>query len=79
MIKREFYKTRKDGVNLYKTYSDEGYRIKQVETGSIYDEAIDIETTSYTYQETDEKIAVDDINAESVENLWKEVVIDGLK
>lgn len=79
MIKRDFYKTRKDGVNLYKTYSDEGYRIKQVETGSIYDEAIDIETTSYTYQETDEKIVVDDINAESVENLWKEVVIDGLK
>lgn len=56
MIKREFYKTRKDGVNLYRTYSDEGYRIKQVETGSIYDEAIDVEDTPYTYEETDMSI-----------------------
>lgn len=56
MIKRDFYKTRKDGVNLYRTYSDEGYRIKQVETGSIYDEAIDVEDTPYTYEETDMSI-----------------------
>ena len=56
MIKKEFYKTRKDGVNLYRTYSDEGYRIKQIETGNIYDEAIDIEDASYTYEETNIKI-----------------------
>ena len=56
MIKREFYKTRKDGVNLYKTYSDEGYRIIQIETGNIFDEAIDIEDAPYTYEETNEKI-----------------------
>ena len=53
MIKKEFYKTRKDGVNLYKTYSDNNYRIKQIETGNIYDEAIDIENAPYTYEETD--------------------------
>ena len=53
MIKREFYKTRSDGVNLYKTYSDNNYRIKQKETGNIYDEAIDIENAPYTYEETD--------------------------
>ena len=56
MIKREFFKTRKDGVNLYKTYSDEGYRIIQIETGNIFDEAIDIEDAPYTYEETNEKI-----------------------
>lgn len=56
MVKKEFYKTRKDGVNLYRTYSDEGFRIKQVETGSIYDEAIDVEDASYTYEETEEKV-----------------------
>ena len=56
MIKKEFYKTRKDGVNLYKTYSDERYRIKQIETGNIYDEAIDVEDAPYTYEETDIKI-----------------------
>lgn len=53
MIKRELYKTRTDGVNLYKTYSDEGYRIKQIETSNVYDEAIDIEDAPYTYEETD--------------------------
>lgn len=56
MIKKEFYKTRKDGVNLYRTYSDEGYRIKQIETGNIYDEAIDVEDAPYTYEETDMSI-----------------------
>ncbi len=56
MIKKEFFKTRKDGVNLYKTYSDEGYRIIQIETGNIFDEAIDIEDAPYTYEETNEKI-----------------------
>lgn len=56
MIKRELYKTRKDGVNLYRTYSDENYRIKQIETGNIYDEAVDVESSNYTYKETNEKI-----------------------
>ena len=53
MIKKEFYKTRKDGINLYRTYSDEGYRIKQIETSNVYDEAIDVEDAPYTYEETD--------------------------
>ena len=63
MVKKEFYKTRKDGVNLYRTYSDEGYKIKQVETGNIYDEAIDVEDASYTYEEIEEK--VEDPSSES--------------
>ena len=56
MVKKEFYETRPDGINLYKTYSDEGYKIKQIETNAIYDEAIDVETSNYTYKETDIKI-----------------------
>ena len=52
MIVREFYKTRTDGVNLYRTYSDEGFKIRQIETDTIYDEAIDVETSNYTYEET---------------------------
>lgn len=56
MIIREYFKTRNDGVNLYRTYSDEGYMIKQVETGVVYDEAIDVESANYTYEETNEKI-----------------------
>lgn len=56
MIVKEFYRTREDGVNLYRTYSDENYKIRQVETGVIYDEAIDVENAEYTYEETEEKI-----------------------
>ena len=56
MLKREFYKTRKDGVNLYKSYSDENFYIKQIETGIEYMEAIDVEDALYTYEETNKKI-----------------------
>lgn len=58
MLVREFYLTREDGINLYRTYSNEGYYIKQVETGAIYDEAIDVESAPYTYEETDILIEV---------------------
>ena len=53
MIKTDLYLTRKDGVNLYRTYSDEGYQIRQLETGAVYAEAIDVENAGYTYEETD--------------------------
>lgn len=53
MIVREFYDTRFDGVRLYKTCSDSKKMIRQVETGVIYSEAIDVETAPYTYEETD--------------------------
>ena len=56
MTKREYYSTRKDGVKLYKTYSDNGFKIKKVGTNEVYDEAIDIENAPYTYAETDEKV-----------------------
>lgn len=60
MIKRDFYETRKDGVNLYKTYSDENKIIRQIETGNEYEEAIDVADENgnirYTYEETDKDI-----------------------
>lgn len=56
MIIREFYMTRTDGVNLYKTYSDKGVYIIKQGTGEKYDIAIDIENTNYTYEETGEII-----------------------
>ena len=64
MIVREHYKTRTDGVELYRTYSDAGYLIRQVETGAEYDEAIDVAGTSYTYTETD-KLVTDDFDIET--------------
>ena len=62
MIKREFYKERNDGVKLYKTYSDENYKIQKVGTDEIYDEAIDVENTSFEYEETTEKIETEEIS-----------------
>ena len=64
-VKREFYKTRNDGVNLFRTYSDEGLYILQNETGIKYAEAIDIENAPYTYTETNEKIEQGDENNEN--------------
>ena len=52
MIQREFYTQRKDGVKLYRTYSDAGMMIRQNETGMEYAEAIDVEGAPYTYTET---------------------------
>lgn len=40
MIKKEFYKTRNDGVNLFRTYSTDGLKIQKVGTGETYDEAV---------------------------------------
>ena len=56
MIIREFYMTRTDGVNLYKTYSDKGVYIIKQGTDEKYDEAIDVENSPYTYEETEEVI-----------------------
>ena len=57
MIVKEFFRYNEDlQKNLYRTYSDEGYYIKQIETGNIYEEAVDAEDSEFTYEETDEKI-----------------------
>lgn len=60
MVIKEFYITRTDGVKLFRNYSDEGKRLLQIETGSVYMEAIDVENAPYTYKEI--KDGVDYIN-----------------
>lgn len=52
MIVKEFYKARKDGVNLYKTYSDAEMKIQKVGTDELYSAAIDVEGASFEYVET---------------------------
>ncbi len=59
MIVKDFFSTRFDGVELFRTYSDENLKIRQIETGVIYDEAIDIASASWTYTETD--IPIEDL------------------
>jgi hypothetical protein len=84
MIIREFLKTREDGVSLYRTYSDKGVMLRQVETGILYSEPIDIEEAPFTYEETDELIegnstykstlAPDEISIEEFMALMEEVL-----
>lgn len=56
MIVKEFHRTRKDGVNLYLTYSDTDHYIVQNETGIEYAKAIDVEGAPYTYSESERVI-----------------------
>ena len=60
MIVKEFYRKRNDGVKLYITKSTEGFKICKVGTDEVYDEAVDVETANYQYEETDLKIEVEE-------------------
>lgn len=53
MVKTEYFTTRADGVKLYRTFPAEGKALRQVETGIIYSEAVDIEGAPYTYEEVE--------------------------
>lgn len=53
MIQKEFHKTREDGVNLYRTYSDNRLMIRQIDTNELYEEAIDVEDSMHSYEETE--------------------------
>ena len=72
MIKTELLRI-DDKTILVKTYSTEGFYIKQVETENIYAEAIDISIEEngiykpkyYTYIETNELIEINEINETS--------------
>lgn len=58
-----FYATRSDGVKLFRfavpntktgeEWDKPQFKIRQDQTGTLYDEAIDIENRGYTYTETD--------------------------
>ena len=64
MLIKEFFGKRKDGVNLYITYSDEKFKIRQIETDVLYDEAIDVEDSNYTYEETNIPIEEEEVEYE---------------
>ena len=60
MIVREYFATRKDGVNLFCTSSNNGFMIKKVGTEEVYDKAIDIEGADFEYEETN--IPINEMN-----------------
>lgn len=58
MLITEYFMTRKDGVVLNRTYSDEGFYIER--EGIRYAEAVDPAELGRTYTETDEPIPVEE-------------------
>ena len=64
MVIKKFYLTREDGINLYKTYSDQNFMIHKIGTEEVYDVAIDVENAPYAYEETDEKIEREELKQE---------------
>lgn len=52
-----------ENYGLIKHYSDSGRMIKQIETGDIYGEAVDLYPCRYTYEETGEPEELTDTEA----------------
>lgn len=69
----------KERENLIKTYSDLGLYILQNETGEVYDEAVDVYPSKYTYSETEEYVEEDEeIDYRTAyNNLAQEVIGNG--
>lgn len=76
MIKTEKYRTREDGVTLYRTFSDTDHKLRKVSDGAIYDEAIGI-SEDVEYEEVDEYIEFEGANTYE-EVLDKEVELGKL-
>ena len=78
MIKTVYYKTRDDGVNLNRTYSDNDVMINKDVTDELYAEAIDVEDSGYTYTETDIPIEVvaDELTLEDTLAMLSELGVD---
>ena len=59
MLQKQLYTTRKDGVNLYITFSDVGLMIEKKSTSKrkeLYRTAVDVESANFEYVETTEPI-----------------------
>ena len=73
MIVQEIYETLSDGKHLIRTYSDAGFKIRQIETQDIYDEAIDLGGDTepfdirFHYEETDIPLETKEEEEEHVE------------
>lgn len=78
MIQTEFYMERKDGVKLYRTYSDRNMMIQKDGTEEIYSEAIDVENSGFTYTETDIPIEGDtgDLTVNDTLEMLNELGVD---
>lgn len=69
MIVTEHYITRKDGVELQRTYSSLGMKIMQNETEVLYNEAIDPVDSGRTYTETELPVDTTEATADELLNI----------
>ena len=67
MIREEFLTN-----NLVRHYSDTHKKLRQIETGILYDEAVDVLPCRYTYEESDEEIEI--IDEAVLDEEWPEWV-----
>lgn len=58
-----------NGTEFIKTYSDAGFTIRQIETGNIYGEAIDLAIYPKEYEEIDELIEAEPEDMEDEVNV----------
>lgn len=49
-----------DNDTRERRYSDQGVKLRQIETGNLYDDAVDVIPCKYTYEETDEPVTVEE-------------------
>lgn len=57
MIRKELYKT-EDGRELFRTFSDTDHKIRKVDEGSMYEDAVDV-TDNVEYEEMEEYIELE--------------------
>ena len=60
MIITEYIETE----NRERRYSDLNMKIRQIETGNLYDDAVDVIPCPYTYEETDIPIEGNELSAQ---------------
>ena len=56
-------------VQVIRHYSDSNLKIRQLETGLLFDDAVDIIPCQFTYEETDTPIEDREIDAEEFFNI----------
>ena len=58
MIRKEYFKTREDGMRLYRTYSDTDHKIRNKRTSEVYTDAADIDEDE-EYEEVEDYIELE--------------------
>lgn len=59
-------------------YSDQGLKILQVETGIVYEDAVDNLPCLYTYEETDEPIETHELTPEELLQTAEVALMEGV-